>query len=71
MQKYLFLYALILLLAACQGQPGQGDLYVYTDAQGNLVTIEKPEDKKLIEADGSTGGFLLLSRWKTTGPAKR
>ena len=59
MQKYLFLYALILLLAACQGQPGQGDLYVYTDAQGNLVTIEKPEDKKLIEADGSTGGLSL------------
>lgn len=51
MQKYAFVYLLMLLLAACQGRPGQGELYVYTDAQGNLVTIEKPEsdDKESLE----------------------
>tara|TARA_Y100000588_G_C14111892_1_gene863391 strand:- start:88 stop:903 length:816 start_codon:yes stop_codon:yes gene_type:complete len=49
MQKYAFYCLLIVLLAACQGRPGQGELYVYTDPQGNLVTIEKPSQQKTAE----------------------
>ncbi|SEF63467.1 hypothetical protein SAMN04515663_102310 [Alcanivorax sp. DSM 26293] len=38
-----------LLLSACQSNPGQGEFYVYTDAQGNLVTIEKPLSEQAAE----------------------
>lgn len=46
------LASLSLSLAACQSRPGQGELYVYTDAQGNLVSIEKPESKKTSDLAG-------------------
>jgi hypothetical protein len=38
-----------LFLSACQSTPGQGEFYVYTDAQGNLVTIEKPVSEQTAE----------------------
>ncbi len=38
-----------LFLSACQSTPGQGEFYVYTDAQGNLVTIEKPVSEQAAE----------------------
>lgn len=44
--KSAFLILICLFLAACQGRPGQGELYVYTDAQGNLVALEQPAEKK-------------------------
>lgn len=53
MKQLLHKNALLVLipffLAACQGRPGQGELYVYTDAQGNLVSIERPAEKKTAE----------------------
>lgn len=42
MRKILFpCLCFCVLLTACQGRSGQGEFYAYTDAQGNLVTIEK------------------------------
>lgn len=34
----------ILFLTACQSRPGTGGFYVYTDAQGNLVTVDETSD---------------------------
>ena len=62
MHKYAFPSLLIMVLAACQGQPGQqGELYVYTDAQGNLVTIEKakPEDREAAATDRKSESLSL------------
>jgi hypothetical protein len=60
MRKYAFICLLVtMMLAACQGQPGQGELYVYTDAQGNLVSIEKPAENKSARADGKAEKRLL------------
>lgn len=42
MHSFALMVAFCLCLSACQSSPGQGEFYVYTDAQGNLVTIEKP-----------------------------
>lgn len=52
MHKNALLVVISLFLVACQGQPGQGELYVYTDAQGNLVTIDKPVEQKTVEPSG-------------------
>lgn len=52
MHKFAFIVLVSLFLAACQSSPGQGELYVYTDAQGNLVSIEKPESQKPSEPAG-------------------
>lgn len=59
MQKYALIYLLVMMLAACQGQPGKGELYVYTDAQGNLVSIEKPAETKSAESDGKAPKLML------------
>lgn len=60
MHKNAFLILISLFLAACQSRPGQGELYVYTDAQGNLVTIERPKpDHKKTESDRSVNGLPL------------
>ena len=49
MHSFALVVALCLLLSACQSSPGQGEFYVYTDAQGNLVTIEKPVSEQAAE----------------------
>lgn len=60
MKKSALLSLLVIFLAACQGRPGQGELYVYTDAQGNLVTIEKPEpDDSQSEPDRKAEGLSM------------
>jgi len=59
MHKFAFSMLVFLSLAACQSTPGQGEFYVYTDAQGNLVTIEKPEEQKPAEPPGEAERFSL------------
>ena len=59
MQKNVLFCLFVMLLAACQGPPGQGELYVYTDAQGNLVSIEKPAENRSGESDGKAEQLLL------------
>ena len=49
MHSFALVVALCLLLSACQSSTGQGEFYVYTDAQGNLVTIEKPVSEQAAE----------------------
>ncbi len=49
MHSFALVVALCLLLSACQSSTGQGEFYVYTDAQGNLVTIEKPVSEQTAE----------------------
>lgn len=61
MHKNAFLIAISLLLVACQGRPGQGELYVYTDAQGNLVTIDKPVKQKTVEPSGKAANSESVS----------
>ena len=49
MHTFALVMTFCLFLSACQNSPGQGEFYVYTDAQGNLVTIEKPVSEQAAE----------------------
>ena len=41
----------LLLLAGCQSRPGTGGFYVYTDAQGNLITVKQPDQDAAPQAE--------------------
>ncbi|MCG8393411.1 MAG: MalM family protein [Pseudomonadales bacterium] len=52
------LLLIALVIAGCQGRPDSGGFYVYTDAQGNLVTLDRPpqaeqESRSRPESTGS------------------
>lgn len=49
------LFLMLVALVGCQSRPGQGELYVYTDAQGNLVTLEGSQGGDSGNGDNNAG----------------
>ena len=78
MHSFALVVALCLLLSACQSSPGQGEFYVYTDAQGNLVTIEKPVSEQAakeakedsVETVDTSGADLLSAPLEDYRPSE-